>query len=401
MLLFRKTLSSSEAPKLITKNSQSRKLQQGRVNWEKKVLKGRTKYLSVEEVLKLPEQQTVVSSVKESLHLTPLSHRKRKPTPLSPKKQKPTPMSPKKPIPTPLPRKTVNPRDTLAPNCQPPKKIHKVPKGPNVKKCSNDPLIHPSWKGSFSICDSLNFHGFQAHHSSKACQKVVEFTKLLPDILDFKVVPRGSVWAKLFHDHCPTKDDVGLYVFPTDMESSKEYMTLLELIRGKDVVMIKQLGNVEMLVFASTVLQLDCQKVRGRHFLWALFHPVGKTDSQLEMTEREGAIVEVYDNVEAVDMEIDMMGGQNLGNADVVVPHSHSRDNHHSLLALPNIERKVFPEVLPGSKPKCGGPPASKTTLLPVKIEPCEDVPPGFKPRRVPLPAGMHFVSERGIGIDG
>ncbi|VFQ87517.1 unnamed protein product [Cuscuta campestris] len=178
-------------------------------------------------------------------------------------------------------------------------------------------------------------------------------------------------------------------------------MTLLELIRGKDVVMIKQLGNVEMLVFASTVLQLDCQKVRGRHFLWALFHPVGKTDSQLEMTEREGAIVEVYDNVEAVDMEIDMMGGQNLGNADVVVPHSHSRDNHHSLLALPNIERKVFPEVLPGSKPKCGGPPASKTTLLPVKIEPCEDVPPGFKPRRVPLPAGMHFVSERGIGIDG
>nr|GMC71958.1 uncharacterized protein LOC109193588 isoform X1 [Ipomoea batatas] len=190
----------------------------------------------------------------------------------------------------------------------------------NNKKCFSDPAQHPSWKGSFNVCDNLNFKGFQAHHPLRVHRKVCEFTMLLPEILDFKLVPRGNLWAKLFHDYCPTREDVGLYFFPSDKDSSKEYVTLLELIRDQDLMMRKQIDNVEILVLTSTVLQMDCQKMEGNYFLWGLFHRIGKKDkvANIEFVDKE-IDISGKDNEEVVAMEIDMTGGgQSVGKADSI-----------------------------------------------------------------------------------
>lgn len=80
-----------------------RKLNRGRgwIDWEKKVAKGRTKYISVEEALVLPQLQNVASTVKITSHSNPLS--------------------PKKHISSPLSRIPVNP-GTCIPKFQQPKK---------------------------------------------------------------------------------------------------------------------------------------------------------------------------------------------------------------------------------------------------------------------------------------
>lgn len=80
-----------------------RKLNRGRGwgGWEKKVAKGITKYISVEEALMLPQLQNVASSVKITSHSNPLS--------------------PNKHISSPLSRTPVNP-GTYIPKIQQPKK---------------------------------------------------------------------------------------------------------------------------------------------------------------------------------------------------------------------------------------------------------------------------------------
>ncbi|CAH9143819.1 unnamed protein product [Cuscuta epithymum] len=404
---------SQVPPKTTTKDLQSgspRKSNRGRgcVNWENKVLKGRTKYLSIQEVLTLPRQQNNSSNFKKTGYSSPLSPKKHPSTPrsrkkhsssrLSPKKHSSTPLSPKKNISTPLSSKkhistptsrtAVNHEGSFIPNFQHPKKPRKVVKGQDVKNFSNDPVLYPSWKGSLTVCDTLNFHGLQAHHSSKACKKLMDFTKLLPEVLDFQLVPRGDVWLKLFSDYCPTRDDIGLFFLPGDMKRSKEYVTLLELIGEHDLVMRKQIENMEMLVFASTVLQEDCQKVRGKHFLWGLFYRAGKKEkaanvqhvvSDIKRTggKNEGEV----DDSEEADMEIDMVGGKSVGTVDVVMckrsSDSQVQFDHSS------INREQFQEIPPGFE-KLWMASSGSYTSLNLKTEPCDDFPPGFKPLWTP-----------------
>nr|GMC74172.1 uncharacterized protein LOC109193588 isoform X1 [Ipomoea batatas] len=273
----------------------------------------------------------------------------------------------------------------------------------NNKKCFSDPAQHPSWKGSFNVCDNLNFKGFQAHHPLRVHRKVCEFSMLLPEILDFKLVPRGNLWAKLFHDYCPTREDVGLYFFPSDKDRSKEYVILMELIRDQDLMMRKQIDNVEILVLTSTVLQMDCQKMEGNYFLWGLFHRIGKKDkvANIEFVDKEidisgkdneevvaleidmigrGQSVGKADSInngdnEEVDMEIDMIGGQNVGKQDVVIRRNSSWNRYESSTPTPVTASLTppFSNTTDSGMMQCG---LSKVK----REEPFEDVPPGFKP---------------------
>nr|GMC71959.1 uncharacterized protein LOC109193588 isoform X1 [Ipomoea batatas] len=273
----------------------------------------------------------------------------------------------------------------------------------NNKKCFSDPAQHPSWKGSFNVCDNLNFKGFQAHHPLRVHWKACEFSKLLPEILDFKLVPRENLWGKLFHDYCPTREDVGLYFFPSDKDRSKEYVILMELIRDQDLMMRKQIDNVEILVLTSTVLQMDCQKMEGNYFLWGLFHRIGKKDkvANIEFVDKEidisgkdneevvaleidmtggGQSVGKADSIkngdnEEVDMEIDMIGGQNVGKQDVVIRRNSSGNRYESSTPTPVTASLTSPisNTTDSGMMQCG---LSKVK----REEPFEDVPPGFKP---------------------
>ncbi|XP_019200011.1 PREDICTED: uncharacterized protein LOC109193588 isoform X2 [Ipomoea nil] len=481
----------------------------GWVDWEKKVAKGRTKYISAEEAIVLPKLQNVASNIKITRHSNPLSPKKHVSSPLSrtpvnpgtsiPKfqqpKKHPTSLGPQhlktqsldisKKRPTsssslqhpktqslenskkhPTSSGLQHPKTQSLENSnisqvtQPKEQSSKVLNGPmekeravetdknigdtkitrtiakettdkhtsvasacclqvisvsdgcattergtsnvnlmsfstNNEKCFSDPAQHPSWKGSFNVCDNLNFKGFQAHHPLRVRRKVCEFSKLLPEILDFKLVPRGNLWGKLFHDYCPTREDVGLYFFPSDKDRSKEYMTLLELIRDQDLMMRKQIDNVEILVLTSTVLQMECQKVEGKYFLWGLFHRIGKKDKvvNIEFVDKEvdisgkdneevvameidmtggGPSVGKADSINSgdddkeVDMEIDMIGGRNVGKQDVVIRRDSSGNRYES-------STPTTPVTASGVM-QCG---LSKVK----REEPFQDWPPGFKPR--------------------
>ncbi|KAL3374862.1 hypothetical protein AABB24_006381 [Solanum stoloniferum] len=147
----------------------------------------------------------------------------------------------------------------------------------NVVKASgmmNPPMTHPcdpalahSWKGSFEISGASEFvqsdlnNFIQAHPPSKVKRKVYEFSGQLPHTLKFELVPRGKIWTKLFNNHCPGKEDVGLYFFTSERERSGIYTSLVEYMRSRDFVMRTVINDVELLVLASTTLHNDSQKL--------------------------------------------------------------------------------------------------------------------------------------------
>uniref|UniRef100_M1DDU0 PHD-finger family protein n=1 Tax=Solanum tuberosum TaxID=4113 RepID=M1DDU0_SOLTU len=81
-----------------------------------------------------------------------------------------------------------------------------------------DPALVPSWKGSFDILGALELAPgiFQAHPPCRVSRKVYEFSGLLPDTLKLELVPRENIWPSLFDNHCPGKEDIGLYFFKSE-----------------------------------------------------------------------------------------------------------------------------------------------------------------------------------------
>ncbi|MCD7471848.1 hypothetical protein HAX54_012589 [Datura stramonium] len=58
----------------------------------------------------------------------------------------------------------------------------------------------------------------QAYPPSRVRRKVYEFSGPLPDTLKFELVPRGDIWASLFNNHHPGKEDIGLYFLASERE---------------------------------------------------------------------------------------------------------------------------------------------------------------------------------------
>ncbi|KAM3269180.1 hypothetical protein P3S67_031144 [Capsicum chacoense] len=134
------------------------------INWEKKVKIGKTKYLSVEEVLSLPSS---LNKYGNPLNMTGSSR-------------------------------------VVAHPC--------------------DPALAHSWKGSFDIIGAPKFahevlnNCIHAYPPSRVRRKVYEFCRLLPDTLKFKLVSRGVIWNDLFNNHFSGKDDIGLYFIASERE---------------------------------------------------------------------------------------------------------------------------------------------------------------------------------------
>lgn len=80
------------------------------------------------------------------------------------------------------------------------------------------------FRGSFVIFGDLKPEMpkdlIQAYPPSRVRRKVYEFSRLLPDTLQFELVPRGHIWSSLFHNRYPGKEDIGLYFFASERERS-------------------------------------------------------------------------------------------------------------------------------------------------------------------------------------
>lgn len=78
-------------------------------------------------------------------------------------------------------------------------------------------------RGSFKIYIDCRFGemiGVHAFPPSRVRRKVLEFSKLMPEVLQFELVARRDVWANLFQNYCLDRGDIGLYFFPISIERS-------------------------------------------------------------------------------------------------------------------------------------------------------------------------------------
>lgn len=160
---------------------------------------------------------------------------------------------------------------------------------PKAEDCFRGPALDASWTGSFNIIDSVSREefneGFRAHPPSIVRRKVYEFSKKMPKVLRFKMLPRDKVWTDIFKGDYPNEDDIGLYFFSSDNQRSANYIVVLELIETRDVVMRSYIDGVELLMFSSKHLSSNFQRWNEKYFLWGVFRHVKKYKAVSKLNE--------------------------------------------------------------------------------------------------------------------
>ncbi|KAM7483383.1 hypothetical protein LguiB_007966 [Lonicera macranthoides] len=230
------------------------------------------------------------------------------------------------------------------------------------KTLPSDPALYPSWKGTFKLPKSLSWvecnDEVRAHPRSRVRRKAYEFLKKMPEALEFKIFRRHDIWMDVFQDDCPDNEDIGLYFFPSD-DRNENYISLLECLSRQDLVMRSYINGVELFVFASILLRKDFQKWNGNDFLWGVFRCVKTADARRKDIEEvilSGCPSIGGDDSDYVDMEIDMLGGSNVGKVDVVISKKPIRENNENCIVETatresssfNVAEKMCSNIPPG-----------------------------------------------------
>ncbi|GMH17014.1 hypothetical protein Nepgr_018855 [Nepenthes gracilis] len=205
----------------------------------------------------------------------------------------------------------------------------------------NHPALYPTWKGSFRIHSDIApdqfCDGLWAHPASKVHSKAYQFSKQMPEALHFRFLHRHKLWGDLFEDDVPDGLDIGLYFFSHAESSGASYTCLLEYLEIHDLFMRSSINGVELLIFTSKHLHGDSQKINERFFLWGFFRNLAPTKVALEVPYLENSEVDTEVNMlagvdhsastayEAIDMDIDMLGGQSIGRTDIHVSQPKSK----------------------------------------------------------------------------
>ncbi|PIN03106.1 hypothetical protein CDL12_24377 [Handroanthus impetiginosus] len=250
---------------------------------------------------------------------------------------------------------------------------------PDLEKCQCTPSLDALWKGSFSIRgdhrhQEVNYR-IQAHPPPQVRRKIYEFAKKIPEVLRFQVVPFKKFWISLFHEHIPGQRDIGLYFFPSDRERSEDYVSLLKYVSVQNLALRTQIADVELLVFSSKLLPLNCKRWKGNYFLWGVFHRLKRdTTGTLDNRLLESSVQPSHDANRAddsgdVDMDIDMIGGVNVGRIDVSVQRKP--------LKTKRVRFKEDPVINP--VPRRDFDPTAQVRPLSVKTEAHDVIPPGFE----------------------
>ncbi|XP_057251166.1 uncharacterized protein LOC104907879 isoform X2 [Beta vulgaris subsp. vulgaris] len=205
-----------------------------------------------------------------------------------------------------------------------------------------NPPANPTWKGTFKIItESLSssfLYEIQAHPSCKLRRRVYELSRQLPMTLVFEMLPRQKFWLDFFEDDVPGELDIGLYFFPSrtfDLEGGsalpskstcgheQSYYSILEYVDGHDLVMRSRcIDEVELFVFSSKHLQEKSRFMNQKHFLWGVFCPsdANRVAPKEIMLVQNSEVRDINEEHEAEDMDVDMLGGHEVGTVDVVVP---------------------------------------------------------------------------------
>ncbi|XP_011072870.1 uncharacterized protein LOC105157988 [Sesamum indicum] len=246
---------------------------------------------------------------------------------------------------------------------------------PDLEKRSVTPALDAVWKGSFRIHDDHRHRvlnpQIHAHPATRVRRKIHEFSKQMPKVLHFHLVPYKKFWINLFQDYIPDERDIGLYFFPGDSERYEDYAFLLDYISFRNLALRKQIADVELLVFPSRLLPANCQCWNGKRFLWGVFHRL-KQDTSARLDNREIKLSvqpsshNPKSDMEEVDMDIDMVGGINVGRIDVPVHERPLREKH-----IPSRQESLSASI--------SGRAFDPVTMPPLNVvEPCPAIPPGF-----------------------
>ncbi|RQO99641.2 hypothetical protein POPTR_014G040100v4 [Populus trichocarpa] len=202
------------------------------------------------------------------------------------------------------------------------------------------PALHVTWKGGFKFdvaTQQMFYGGFQAQLPCRVHRKAYESSRKIPLILQVKLLPQCDIWEDLFQDSCPDFCDIALYFFPSaNIERSKEnHASLFRLMETENAVMRSYIDGVELLIFTSKQLHVESQDIIARsgmgNFLWGVFRHA-KHDKIIcnkfpSLATALGSEHDDHANMgrdEAVDMEIDMVGGTVIGRIDVAVSKESS-----------------------------------------------------------------------------
>lgn len=146
----------------------------------------------------------------------------------------------------------------------------------SLKYPQKGPALKFIWKGNFEVLDIESdvrrYEGILAHPSAKIARKAYGLTKQIAGALQFVMHPRHDFWPAMFQTDCPDRNDIALYFYPGKHERSKrQYSFLLKLIEKEDMVLRSCIGDVQLLVYPSKLLQADLQKLDGSYFMWGVF----------------------------------------------------------------------------------------------------------------------------------
>lgn len=135
------------------------------------------------------------------------------------------------------------------------------------------PIVDPTWRGSwcFSNQSSDTFTGLFAHLSTLACPKVLEETRLFPEVLSANLLPRSAVWPKGFSESGPNDESIALYFFPESESVERAYDNLVDDMISHDLGIKAMIKNAELLVFPSTVLPIKHRRFQAKYYLWGVF----------------------------------------------------------------------------------------------------------------------------------
>lgn len=133
-----------------------------------------------------------------------------------------------------------------------------------------DPAPDASWMGSFVLKDEKISISFQAHPTSRGLSKVKEFSKQMPQVLEFELCLYVNFFRTYFKGCDPDDKDIGLYFFPNNGIRLNEYISQLEKLSG-DLFLRSCINGVELLVFTSKVLHKDYRNRNKSNFLWGMY----------------------------------------------------------------------------------------------------------------------------------
>ncbi|KAK9118885.1 hypothetical protein Scep_016978 [Stephania cephalantha] len=202
----------------------------------------------------------------------------------------------------------------------------------------NPPATKASWNGSFAVADIFGrngvkdtYDGLRAHLPRKVSRKVYEVAKKLPKMVKLQLYRRCEMCPHIFIEDGPSKYDIALYFLPGALGRSIDYFYLLELIEKEDMMMRSFIGGVELLLFSSKLLPLNSQTFKAQLYLWGIFRSRKGPSATSKPNEREipvpfamsrtdqdpTYIRATQENDAVQDMEIDMIGGVDVGRVNI------------------------------------------------------------------------------------